>query len=52
LLIGSNDLSIFVRGPITWVFIALTVVSISLAVYRFVSSRRVAGNAVDEPSQM
>lgn len=40
LLIGQNDLSVFVRGPITWFFIALTVGSILLALYRFVSSRR------------
>lgn len=40
LLIGGNDLSIFVRGPITWFFIALTVGSIALAFYRFIDARR------------
>ena len=40
LLIGQNDLSVFVRGPITWFFIVLTIGSILLALYRFVSSRR------------
>jgi len=45
LLIGSNDLSIFVRGPITWIFIALTVGSIALALYRFISTRRAASQS-------
>lgn len=40
LLIGGNDLSIFVRGPITWFFIAITLGSILLGIYRFVSARR------------
>ncbi|MFQ3789590.1 tripartite tricarboxylate transporter permease [Halomonas sp. A29] len=40
LLIGHNDLAIFVRGPITWFFIALTVGSILLALYRYVAARR------------
>jgi putative tricarboxylic transport membrane protein len=40
LLIGHNDLSIFVRGPITWFFIALTLGSILLAIYRYATSRR------------
>lgn len=40
LLIGHNDLSIFVRGPITWFFIALTLGSILLALYRYISERR------------
>jgi len=51
LLIGSNDLSIFVRGPITWAFIALTVGSIGLAVYRFAASRRGARDSTDESRQ-
>ncbi len=40
LLIGHNDLAIFVRGPITWFFIALTLGSILLAIYRYVAARR------------
>tara|TARA_Y100001949_G_scaffold172427_1_gene176442 strand:- start:2765 stop:3787 length:1023 start_codon:yes stop_codon:yes gene_type:complete len=48
LLIGSNDLSIFVRGPITWFFIALTVGSILLAIYRFMSSRHKAKQSANE----
>ncbi|WP_104204351.1 tripartite tricarboxylate transporter permease [Billgrantia saliphila] len=40
LLIGGNDLSIFVRGPIAWFFIALTLGSILLALYRYVTARR------------
>ncbi|MDX5435438.1 MAG: tripartite tricarboxylate transporter permease, partial [Halomonas sp.] len=40
LLIGHNDLSIFVRGPITWFFIALTLGSILLALYRYFVARR------------
>ena len=40
LLIGGNDLSIFVRGPITWFFIAITLGSILLGAYRFISARR------------
>ncbi|WP_111415020.1 tripartite tricarboxylate transporter permease [Billgrantia lactosivorans] len=39
LLIGGNDLSIFVRGPITWFFIALTLGSILLALYRYFAAR-------------
>jgi putative tricarboxylic transport membrane protein len=50
LLIGSNDLSIFVRGPITWFFIALTVGSISLAIYRFITARKEPKRSVDESS--
>jgi putative tricarboxylic transport membrane protein len=49
LLIGANELSIFVRGPITWFFIALTIGSILLALYRFVSSRQKARQRVNEP---
>ena len=40
LLIGHNDLSIFVRGPITWFFIALTLGSLLFALYRYFSDRR------------
>jgi putative tricarboxylic transport membrane protein len=40
LLIGHGDLSIFVRGPITWFFIVLTAGSILLALYRYFSARR------------
>ena len=40
LLIGGNDLSIFVRGPITWFFIAITLGSILFGLYRFISARR------------
>ncbi|WP_444679208.1 tripartite tricarboxylate transporter permease [Halomonas sp. E19] len=40
LLIGHNDLAIFVRGPITWFFIALTLGSILLALYRYAAARR------------
>ncbi|PMR72097.1 tripartite tricarboxylate transporter permease [Billgrantia endophytica] len=47
LLIGSNDLSIFVRGPITWFFIALTAGSILLAIYRYVMAQRMARRAAD-----
>ncbi|WP_447554653.1 tripartite tricarboxylate transporter permease [Vreelandella sp. EE22] len=39
LLIGNGDLSIFVRGPITWFFIAITFGSIAFAVYRFFKDR-------------
>ncbi|MBR9925846.1 MAG: C4-dicarboxylate ABC transporter permease [Gammaproteobacteria bacterium] len=49
LLIGSNDLSIFVRGPITWFFIALTLGSILLALYRFITSRQKAKQSASEP---
>lgn len=49
LLIGGNDPAIFVRGPITWTFIALTVGSILLALYRYVMSRRQTRRA--DPSQ-
>jgi putative tricarboxylic transport membrane protein len=45
LLIGHNDLSIFVRGPITWFFIALTLGSILLALYRYVAARRQSASA-------
>ncbi|WP_445010866.1 tripartite tricarboxylate transporter permease [Vreelandella stevensii] len=48
LLIGANELSIFVRGPITWFFIALTIGSILLALYRFVSSRQKARQRVSD----
>ncbi|MCB8889414.1 tripartite tricarboxylate transporter permease [Vreelandella malpeensis] len=40
LLIGNGDLSIFVRGPITWFFIVITFGSIALALYRFFQSRK------------
>ncbi|MFW3615814.1 tripartite tricarboxylate transporter permease [Billgrantia antri] len=40
LLIGGNDLAIFARGPITWFFIALTLGSILLAIYRYFVARR------------
>ncbi|HSP30969.1 MAG TPA: C4-dicarboxylate ABC transporter permease, partial [Halomonas sp.] len=52
LLIGHNDLSIFVRGPITWAFIALTVGSISLAIYRFMSARLEARNAAAKSQEV
>ena len=42
LLIGSNDLSIFIRGPITWFFIALTAGSFIFALRRYIISRRQA----------
>ncbi|MCE8026231.1 MULTISPECIES: tripartite tricarboxylate transporter permease [Halomonadaceae] len=45
LLIGHNDLSIFVRGPITWFFIALTLGSILLALYRYAAARRQSASA-------
>src|SRR5690554_2441807 len=50
LLIGSNDLSIFVRGPITWFFIALTIGSFSLAIYRFIKAQKESKRSVDESS--
>ena len=40
LLISKGDLMIFFRGPITWVFISLTVASIFFAVYRYVKSKK------------
>lgn len=40
LLIGGNDPAIFVRGPITWFFIALTFGSFLLVFYRYVTARR------------
>ncbi|PRY64850.1 putative tricarboxylic transport membrane protein [Vreelandella songnenensis] len=45
LLIGNGDLSIFVRGPITWFFIAITFGSIAFALYRFFQARKQASNA-------
>jgi|TARA_R110001583_G_scaffold47656_1_gene149213 putative tricarboxylic transport membrane protein len=39
LLIGNYDMSIFFRGPITWFFITLTVVSIIFSVKRWLSYR-------------
>lgn len=45
LLIGNGDLSIFVRGPITWFFIAITFGSIAFALFRFFQSRNEANKA-------
>jgi putative tricarboxylic transport membrane protein len=39
LLIGNYDMSIFFRGPITWFFITLTIVSIIFSVKRWLSYR-------------
>ncbi|RUR54287.1 tripartite tricarboxylate transporter permease [Vreelandella populi] len=46
LLISNGDLSIFVRGPITWFFIAITFGSIAFAIFRFFKDRKV------KPSQL
>ncbi|MFI0473243.1 tripartite tricarboxylate transporter permease [Halomonas sp. HMF6819] len=43
LLISHGDLSVFVRGPITWFFIALTFGSIAYALFKFFQERRAAG---------
>ncbi|SJN14329.1 Tricarboxylate transport membrane protein TctA [Halomonas citrativorans] len=40
LLISNGDLSIFVRGPITWFFIAITFGSIAFAIFRFFKDRK------------
>jgi len=45
LLIGANDPSIFVRGPITWFFIALTLASILFALRRYWLSRQARNSA-------
>ena len=39
LLISNGDMSIFVRGPITWFFIAITFGSIAFAIFRFFKDR-------------
>ncbi|RUR35677.1 tripartite tricarboxylate transporter permease [Vreelandella populi] len=45
LLISNGDMSIFVRGPITWFFIAITFGSIAFAVFRFFKDRNTKLNA-------
>lgn len=40
LLISKGDLMIFFRGPITWVFISLTVASIFFAINRYIKSKK------------
>ncbi|UYF99842.1 tripartite tricarboxylate transporter permease [Halomonas sp. GD1P12] len=45
LLISHGDLSVFVRGPITWFFIALTFGSIAYALFKFFQERRAADKA-------
>jgi putative tricarboxylic transport membrane protein len=40
LLISANDLSVFVRGPITWFFIALTLASLLFAMRRYLLTRK------------
>lgn len=40
LLISKGDLMIFFRGPITWVFIILTVASIFFAINRYIKSKK------------
>lgn len=47
LLISNGDMSIFVRGPITWFFIAITFGSIAFAVFRFFKDRNAKLNPTD-----
>ena len=39
-LISKGDPSIFFRGPITWLFVSLTIASLAFAIYRYWQSRR------------
>ncbi|MCQ4293263.1 MULTISPECIES: tripartite tricarboxylate transporter permease [Stutzerimonas] len=40
LLISNNNFDVFVRGPIDWFFIALTVLSLGFALHRYIQSLR------------
>ena len=40
LLISNNSFDVFVRGPIDWFFIALTVLSLGFALHRYIQSLR------------
>lgn len=40
LLISKGDPMIFFRGPITWIFICLTIASILFAIHRYVQSKK------------
>lgn len=40
LLISNNSFDVFVRGPIDWFFIALTVLSLGFALHRYIKSLR------------
>ncbi|MBZ5487531.1 tripartite tricarboxylate transporter permease [Halomonas aquamarina] len=50
LLISNGDLSVFVRGPITWFFIAITFGSIAFAVFRFFRDRHAKANPLGNES--